>query len=135
MTKVQRHRSACNNMLALCECEFACVLKWNDLIVSLIATGFLLIVNVTSVKNFFSTSYTSYLNKTNYCYTCVYNDHSTAVTTFCLNFIGTSFIAIFRDFWSTQASFFLTPIGRYSLGMRMFKISVAYDFTLARYAE
>ncbi len=31
--------------------------------------------------------------------------------------------------------FSLTPIDRYSLGKLMFKISVGYDFTLARYAE
>ena len=31
--------------------------------------------------------------------------------------------------------FYLTLIDRYSLGKLMFKISVGYEFTLARYAE
>ena len=42
--------------------------------------------------------------------------------------------AIFRDFWSIQGPFFFDRLDRYSLGKLMFKISVDYDFTLARYA-
>ena len=48
--------------------------------------------------------------------------------------LGMDYLVVikFRDFWSTQTPFSLTPIDRYSLGKFMFKISVGYDFMLGK---
>ncbi len=59
------------------------------------------------------------------------------------NLVNVFWIGIFSHFLKQYSEisgrikhpFSLTPIDRYSLGKLIFKISVGYDFTLARYAE
>ena len=48
---------------------------------------------------------------------------------------GTTLVFVYAISGRLKHPFSLAPIDRYSLGKLIFKISVGYDFTLARYAE